>query len=303
MSALRRQLSYANVMATIAVFIALGGGAYALSGKNTVASDDIINGQVKAEDIGGNQVKTADIAASQVTGGKVAADTLFGADIGADAIGASEVGPGAVGASEVADGTLGTAEIDDSSLFNDNSLNALDVNEGTLFNDNSLTSLDIDEPSLFNDSSLDGADVNEAGLVGLQGGLGDTSLIGGKLLPLNDERQVPVAGGDGIVEFGCSGGSSFGFTNQSGQPVRIFHANREIVFEDDGTPNNGQLAMSSNAALANNATESIGMVGVGNIGLGEVAVITDSHVVWARAMAFSGPMGCDFVIWLTEEPL
>lgn len=301
MSALRRQLSYANVMATIAVFIALGGGAYALSGKNTVASDDIINGQVKAEDIGGNQVKTADIAANQVTGGKVAADTLFGADIGADAIGASEVGPGAVGASEVADGSLGTAEIDDSSLFNDNSLNALDISEGTLFNDNSLTSADIDEPSLFNDSSLDGADVNEAGLVGLQGGLGDTSLIGGSLA-LNDERQVQVAGGDGIVEFTCFGGSTFSFGNESGQPVRIILANREIVFEDDGTANNGQVFMST-ALLADAASQGVNMVGVGNVGLGEITAITDSHLVWARAQTFTGAGGCDFVIWLTEQPL
>ncbi len=301
MSALRRQLSYANVMATIAMFIALGGGAYALSGKNTVASDDIINGQVKAEDIGGNQVKTADIAASQVTGGKVAADTLFGADIGADAIGASEVGPGAVGASEVVDGSLGTAEIDDSSLFNDNSLNALDVNEGTLFNDNSLTSVDIDEPSLFNDNTLDGGDVDEASLVGLQGGQGDTSLTGGHI-ELLEEEQVPVGSADGFIEFGCSGGSNFGFTNQSGQAVRLFLANREIVFEDDGIANNGQLAMST-VSLANNTGQSMGMVGVGNIGLGEATVITDTHVVWARAMAFSGPTGCDFVIWLTEEPL
>lgn len=36
---LRSKLSYANVMATLAVFIALGGGAYAISlSKNSVKS-------------------------------------------------------------------------------------------------------------------------------------------------------------------------------------------------------------------------------------------------------------------------
>ena len=40
---LRSKLTYANVMATLAVFIALGGGttAVALSGSNTVQSDDL----------------------------------------------------------------------------------------------------------------------------------------------------------------------------------------------------------------------------------------------------------------------
>ena len=39
MSKLRERLTYANVMATIAVFIALGGGAYAITlKKNSVKS-------------------------------------------------------------------------------------------------------------------------------------------------------------------------------------------------------------------------------------------------------------------------
>ena len=40
---IRSHLTYANVMATIAVFIALGGGttAVALNGSNTVQSDDL----------------------------------------------------------------------------------------------------------------------------------------------------------------------------------------------------------------------------------------------------------------------
>ena len=48
---LRSHLTYANVMATIAVFVAVGGGsAFALAGHNTVFSDDIVNGQVKLAD-------------------------------------------------------------------------------------------------------------------------------------------------------------------------------------------------------------------------------------------------------------
>lgn len=46
---MRGRLSYANVMATLALFVALGGGAYALS-RNEVKSRHIAPDQVKAAD-------------------------------------------------------------------------------------------------------------------------------------------------------------------------------------------------------------------------------------------------------------
>jgi hypothetical protein len=99
----KRKLSYSNVTSTLALFLALAGGttAIALSGSNTVRSDDIVDsqvhssdigaGQVRSSDIGGNQVLAGDIAANQVSGGKVKANTLFSSDIGEDAVGASEL--------------------------------------------------------------------------------------------------------------------------------------------------------------------------------------------------------------------
>jgi hypothetical protein len=55
MRRIRQHLTYANVMATIAVFLVLSGGtAVALSGRNTVFSDDIVNGQVKRSDTNDN---------------------------------------------------------------------------------------------------------------------------------------------------------------------------------------------------------------------------------------------------------
>jgi hypothetical protein len=302
MSALRRQLSYANVMATIAVFIALGGGAYALSGKNTVASDDIINGQVKADDIGGNQVKTADIAASQVTGGKVAADTLFGADIGADAIGASEVAAGAVGASEVADGTLGTAEIDEAGLFNDGSLDTADINEGTLFNDGSLDTADINEGSLFNDNSLDGGDIQETALFGLHRGIGRTDVVGGTL-PLGATDVIPLAEGSSLT-FTCGPAASFiDFTNQSGADARIYASDRDILFEDDGTANNGELGVGASGPLANGMTLGFAtLTGAAGIGRAEAAIITDDHVTFVHV--YSQTLDpCPYAIWLVEAAI
>ena len=57
-----RNLSYANVMATVALFLALAGGttAIALSGKNTVKSNDIAPGAVRSSDIADNGVRDSD---------------------------------------------------------------------------------------------------------------------------------------------------------------------------------------------------------------------------------------------------
>jgi hypothetical protein len=50
MEGIRARLTYANVMATLAVFIALGGGAYALS-RGEVKSKHIATGAVKARQL------------------------------------------------------------------------------------------------------------------------------------------------------------------------------------------------------------------------------------------------------------
>jgi hypothetical protein len=59
----RKHLSYANVMATIAVFVALGGSSYSAItlSKNSVKSRHIGKGQVKRSDIGKNAVTSAKV--------------------------------------------------------------------------------------------------------------------------------------------------------------------------------------------------------------------------------------------------
>jgi hypothetical protein len=70
---LRSSLTYANVMATLAVFLVLGGGtAVALNGSNTVQSDDLGPGA---------QVKAADVAENAVGGTKVINGSLKLADM------------------------------------------------------------------------------------------------------------------------------------------------------------------------------------------------------------------------------
>lgn len=78
----RRNLTYANVMATIAVFLAMGGGAYALTiPRNSVGSAQIKNGQVKAADIGNGAVNFDELSINSVDFLKVRDDSLGGDDI------------------------------------------------------------------------------------------------------------------------------------------------------------------------------------------------------------------------------
>jgi hypothetical protein len=73
MRRIRPHLTYANVMATIAVFIAVSGGtAVALNGANTVQSDDLGPGaQVKAPDVADNAVNSADVVNESLTGADI----------------------------------------------------------------------------------------------------------------------------------------------------------------------------------------------------------------------------------------
>jgi hypothetical protein len=73
MRRVRSHLSFANVVSVIALFVAIGGGsAVALSGSNTVQSDDLGPGA---------QVKAADVAANAVNGQDVIDNSLGGVDI------------------------------------------------------------------------------------------------------------------------------------------------------------------------------------------------------------------------------
>ena len=74
MSRFRDRLTYANMMATVAVFIALGAGAYAAGlPKNSVKSKQIKAGAVKTDELGDDAV----------TSPKVTDGTLLGADFAA----------------------------------------------------------------------------------------------------------------------------------------------------------------------------------------------------------------------------
>jgi hypothetical protein len=80
-------------MATIAVFLVLSGGtAVALSGSNTVFSDDIVDNEVRSADVrndtlAGGGLAAADLQASSVGTSEVALNSLNGADINESLLG------------------------------------------------------------------------------------------------------------------------------------------------------------------------------------------------------------------------
>jgi hypothetical protein len=84
MRRIRSHLTYANVMATIAVFLVLSGGtAVALNGSNTVFTDDIANDTQPAS--GGNPaggLVAPDLRAGSVGTSEVANGTLNDEDVG-----------------------------------------------------------------------------------------------------------------------------------------------------------------------------------------------------------------------------
>jgi hypothetical protein len=86
---IRKRLTYANVMSSIAVFLVLGGGAAVAAnqfGKNSVGKKQLKAGAVTTAKLKKNAVTTAKIKNSAVTGAKVKDGSLSGADINASTL-------------------------------------------------------------------------------------------------------------------------------------------------------------------------------------------------------------------------
>jgi hypothetical protein len=98
---LQSRLTYANVMATLGVFIALGGTAYAV---NTVGSADIIDGEVKSVDIGNNEIGSNDVKDNSINTFDV--HSFLGVDVVDGSLTAKDVGKGTFVDFDAAIGTV-----------------------------------------------------------------------------------------------------------------------------------------------------------------------------------------------------
>ena len=88
MKQIRKRLTYANVMSSIAVFLVVGGAtAFAALGKNTVGTKQLKKNAVNTAKLKKNAVSTNKIRNNAINGGKVVDGSLTGADLKLDSIG------------------------------------------------------------------------------------------------------------------------------------------------------------------------------------------------------------------------
>jgi hypothetical protein len=96
-----------NVVGYIALFLTLStGSAVALSGSNTVFSDDVVNDQVYSADVRDDTLSGGGLSAADLRPGSVGTS-----EVAADSLGTADLAPGSVASSEVADDSLGAGDL------------------------------------------------------------------------------------------------------------------------------------------------------------------------------------------------
>lgn len=100
----RKHLSFANVLSLVALFVALGSGAYAAS---KIGSGDIKNNAVKSKHIKNDQVKSKDVKDENLKGKDVKDGKLTGDDVGDGSLTGDDVGGDSLGGDQIDESTLG----------------------------------------------------------------------------------------------------------------------------------------------------------------------------------------------------
>jgi hypothetical protein len=122
------RLSYANVMATVAVFIALGGGAYAALSlpagsvnskqiaKNAVRAKQIAKRAVRKKELARNAVRSRKIKDGRVKSFDLAEASVTSAKLADDSVSSPKLAGGAVTTPKLADGAVITRKLADESV-------------------------------------------------------------------------------------------------------------------------------------------------------------------------------------------
>jgi hypothetical protein len=104
---LRPHLNYANVIATLALFVALGGAAVAAGlPKNSVGTKQLKRGAVRTSDIARAAVTAGKLAPQSVVAGKLGAKAVLPGNLGNGVINTAKILDGAVIASKVRNGAV-----------------------------------------------------------------------------------------------------------------------------------------------------------------------------------------------------
>jgi hypothetical protein len=105
----KRRPSAGLVVAMVALIVALGGTAQALPGVNSVFTDDIVDGQVRAPDINTNAVRALEIQANAVGSSEIASNAVGTSEIATNGVDTSEIAAGAVRAGDM--GTITSRQV------------------------------------------------------------------------------------------------------------------------------------------------------------------------------------------------
>jgi hypothetical protein len=178
MSKVIRNHLRSNVVGYVALFIALGGTAYAA---NTVGSGDIID----------NQVFSSDVRNDTLGGGGLAA-----VDLAPDSVGSSEVASNAIGGSEIATGAVGVGDVADNALRTfhilDNQIYSADVRDDTQVS-GGLNASDLSSSSVGSSEIASGTIKNEIGDLGIHAQEGTPVSVPGGGTPQNGSYDTATA--------------------------------------------------------------------------------------------------------------
>lgn len=105
----RPRLTYANVVSTLALFLALGGGAAYAASK--VQSGDLAPGAVRTSSVFKRAITSGKLAVGAVRSNQITDGAVGTQQIGDEAVGAKQLIAGAVGSKQLADGAVGAKQI------------------------------------------------------------------------------------------------------------------------------------------------------------------------------------------------
>lgn len=159
MKQIRKRLTYANVMSTIAVFLVIGGAsAFAATelGKNSVGTKQlkanaVTSAKIKKEAVGTAKIKNGAVGAGKIGPGAVTADQLTSGSVTGE-----KLATNSVTAAKLATNSVETTKIAKNAVTNEKIAEGA-VNGGKLAN-NSVNS------SKVADGSLTGSDINQGSL-------------------------------------------------------------------------------------------------------------------------------------------
>jgi hypothetical protein len=258
LSKIRRSLTFANVMSSIAVFLALTTGtAYAV---NEWTGANIVNGSLTTADYLNNDIRGADILDGTILGVDVGPSTLDGTHIVNGSVGTGDVTNNDLRSADIKNGEILGADVAAETLTGanilDGSVSGADVTDGTIDGndvsqldgdadiiDNTITTFDIATNAIDSDEVLDFglsnedvgvlfAQVNADHTVANSSGGVSTINLGTGTVEIDFGRDISscaFVGTQGEAGIGGAAGAIVGLTDRSGNANAIFATTRDAA--------------------------------------------------------------------------